>query len=78
MAVFYFDMVFNMQHVGLLMTTSGKSIIWLGGMNDLNLPVLPVSSLCPAMRGSQGFSTAPTAQTVELYFQISYLMRLKK
>lgn len=71
MVVFYFDVAFNVQHVGLLMTTSGKSLIWLGvrGMDALNLPALPVSGLCPAMCGSQRFSTAPRAQTVGLYFQ---------
>lgn len=26
----YLDMAFNVQHVGFLMTTSGKSLIWLG------------------------------------------------
>lgn len=69
-------MAFNVQHVRLLMTTSGKSLIWLGvgGMDALNLPVLPVSGLCPAMHVSQRFSTAPNSV---ILFPSSYLTRLK-
>lgn len=69
-------MAFNVQHVRLLMTTSGKSLIWLGvgGMDALNLPVLPVSGMSPAMHGRQRFSTAPNSRII---YPISYLTRLK-
>lgn len=69
-------MAFNVQHVRLLMTTSGKSLIWLGvgGMDALNLPVLPVSGVSPAMHGRQRFSTAANSGII---YPISYLTRLK-
>lgn len=46
----------------------------MGGIDALDLPVLPVSGLCPAMHGSQRFSTAPNSGTI---YPISYLTRLK-
>lgn len=66
-------MAFNVQHVALLMTISVKRLIWLGvgRIDALNLPVLPVSGLCPAVHGSQRVSTTTMAKTVGLYFQFS-------
>lgn len=43
-------------------------------MDALDLPVLPVSGLCPAMHGSQRFSTAPNSEIID---PISYLTRQK-